>query len=167
MGYAIIDEELARLIKVKLWNGVKQEEVAEECGVTQGHISHISTGRQWEWIEWPDGSTGGMAAERRRELHKRGKRQKPSSNGNTGGSASSRSKVAGVKGKSVEEIAAMVDKVRESEDVDTENDGVEEKTDDREGYIEMQRGFVYSNDRDKSSTRRNQTGGKRPRKEKA
>lgn len=53
---------LARATEIKalLWEGHRQEAIADHLGLSQTTISRILHGKQWTAAKWPDGSPGQM-----------------------------------------------------------------------------------------------------------
>lgn len=48
-------EEVARQIKVLLWSGYSQRDVATHFGVTQASVNLLSSDRSWRHVPWPIG----------------------------------------------------------------------------------------------------------------
>lgn len=61
------DEEVAG-IKIALWSGKSQGDIATEYELSQGTISNIRTGRAYPHVAWPDGSTGAITEHRRTSM---------------------------------------------------------------------------------------------------
>lgn len=68
MAIVILTESEVTEIKKSLWEGATQRHLANMFDITQPTISAILTGRTWDHIQWPDGSTGAMDNDRRVKL---------------------------------------------------------------------------------------------------
>ena len=64
-----LDIKAATLIKKRIWEGFKQNKVADEFMVAQPTISRIVSGEQWFEALWPDGTIGGINAINWRAFH--------------------------------------------------------------------------------------------------
>ena len=66
-------------IKKLLWEGeLSQSEIATRFALSQPTVSRIYRGKDWQSIEWPDGSTGAIPLDRHIQL-KRDRKKGPTS----------------------------------------------------------------------------------------
>lgn len=63
-----LSESDVRAIKRRLWNGEAQHDIAADYEICTSQISNICAGYKWDYVPWPDGSTGAMPAERRKKI---------------------------------------------------------------------------------------------------
>lgn len=75
MGAPVLDENMARQIKARLWEGDKTVDISYELGISQALVSNVKTGRSYFDASWPDGSHGGMPEYRRLQLMKSRQRE--------------------------------------------------------------------------------------------
>lgn len=70
MGFTILSDEDALAVKSKIWNAIKNSEVADLFMVSESLISQILTGKRYHDIAWPDGTSGALPHWRRLEIHR-------------------------------------------------------------------------------------------------
>lgn len=63
-----INPDIARQIKLRLWNGDSQQDIASEFNVSQATISRIKQGKTFPLVHWPNGNVGSFPADRLVEL---------------------------------------------------------------------------------------------------
>lgn len=54
-GKAVLSEASAKEIARRLWDGEKIDTIVPDYPVSRSAVAHISTGRSWEFLEWPIG----------------------------------------------------------------------------------------------------------------
>lgn len=62
-----MNEQEAALVKQKIWDGEMQKDIAREHNISQTQVSRIKLGDSWNWIPWPDGTTGPLPALQERQ----------------------------------------------------------------------------------------------------
>lgn len=69
-AHHVLTEQDAASIKDRIWHGVKYREIAAEFDVSLSTVQGIAQGKAWFVLPWPDGRTGSLAPERRREINR-------------------------------------------------------------------------------------------------